>query len=98
MREADAEKKPYETTDRHGNKITKMLNHYEQTVYMRGMERQMRLQRQMIVMYKAAGLVGDEQATRAKYHACLHEYRNFSTHFKLEPQMWRVYADGLRRV
>ena len=64
----------------------------------REMETTMRAQRQRIKYLKEGGDHDAVLAAQAKYLQTLHEYKGFSKIMGLQPQMERVYMDGLGRM
>ena len=64
----------------------------------REMETTMRAQRERIKYLKEGGDHDAVLAAQAKYLQTLHEYKAFSKNMGLQPQMERVYMDGLGRM
>ena len=64
----------------------------------REMETTMRAQRERIKYLKEGGGHDAVLAAQAKYLQTLHEYKGFSKIMGLQPQMERVYMDGLGRM
>lgn len=64
----------------------------------RKMETTMRAQRERIKYLKEGGGHDAVLAAQAKYLQTLHEYKGFSKIMGLQPQMERVYMDGLGRM
>ena len=58
----------------------------------------MRAQRERIMYLKEGGDHEAMLAAQAKYLQTLHEYKGFSKIMGLQPQMERVYMDGLGRM
>lgn len=74
-------------------------NGYTATQRQRQYETTMRSQRANIRQLKEGGAVAEDiQAAQARYLNTLHEYQRFSRAMNLEPQMERVYMDGLGRM
>lgn len=77
----------------------KEYNAYSATQRQRELERRMQKQRANIVsLKKGEGSKEDIAAAQAKYLKTLYQYRDFSKHMGLSPQMERVYVDRLGRV
>ena len=77
----------------------KPYNAYEATQMQRKMEAKMRRQREDITLLKKGdGSLDDIIAAQARYQNSLHQYQAFAKKMGLEPQMERVYMDGLGRV
>jgi hypothetical protein len=81
-----------------GKEKTIEINRTDGQARMRGMERQMRQSRRLIVGYKAAGMTEDAGAERANYYAMRKEYIRFCKAMGMDTQFVRVYNDGLGRV
>lgn len=72
---------------------------YEATQKQRQMETSMRAQRQKVRLLEQGGAgKADITIAKARYQGQINEYREFSDTMGLEPQMGRVYIDGLGRV
>lgn len=72
---------------------------YEATQKQRQMETSMRAQRQKVRLLEQGGAnKTDITIAKARYQGQLNEYREFSDAMRFEPQMERVYIDGLGRV
>lgn len=77
----------------------KEYNAYEATQMQRKMEAKMRKQREDITLLKKGdGNLDDIMSAQARYQNSLHQYQAFAKKMGLEPQMERVYMDGLGRV
>lgn len=77
----------------------KEYNAYDATQRQRELERRMQRQRADIVNLKKGGGSSDDiDAAQSKYLNTLYQYRDFSKKMDLQPQMDRVYVDGLGRV
>lgn len=72
---------------------------YSATQKQRQYETTMRSQRANIRQLKGGGATAEDiQAAQTRYLNTLHEYQRFSKAMGLEPQMERVYMDGLGRM
>ncbi len=77
----------------------KEYNAYQATQYQRKMETTMRAQRSTVrELQRGDGDKDTIEQAKARYQGMLHQYNKFSRTMKLEPQMERVYLDGLGRV
>lgn len=77
----------------------KGYNGYSATQKQRQYETTMRSQRANIRQLKGGGATAEDiQAAQARYLNTLHEYQRFSKAMGLEPQIERVYMDGLGRM
>ena len=77
----------------------KKYNAYQATQYQRKMETTMRAQRSTVrELQRGDGDKDTIEQAKARYQGMLHQYNKFSRTMKLEPQMERVYMDGLGRV
>lgn len=90
LREEDARIRIFAGREYNGYTATQRQRQYETT---------MRSQRANIRQLKEGGAAAEDiQAAQARYLSTLHEYQRFSKAMNLDPQMERVYMDGLGRM